>query len=80
MEPSIAAVGAGAWGKNIVRTLHQMGALHSIVEPSPALRDAASAACPGVPTASHISEILGNDAIRAVTLAPPAPPHPPTTL
>ena len=51
MEPSIAAVGAGAWGKNIVRTLHQMGALHSIVEPSPALRDAASAACPGVPTA-----------------------------
>ena len=38
MEPSIAAVGAGAWGKNIVRTLHQMGALHSIVEPSPALR------------------------------------------
>jgi predicted dehydrogenase len=75
MEPSIAAVGAGAWGKNIVRTLHQMGALHSIVEPSPALRDAASTACPGVPAVSHISEILGNDSIRAVTLATPAPTH-----
>ena len=32
MDKNICVVGAGYWGKNHIRTLHQLGALKGIVE------------------------------------------------
>ena len=34
----VAVIGAGNWGRNIVHTLHSMGALHSVTDQSQALR------------------------------------------
>jgi UDP-2-acetamido-3-amino-2,3-dideoxy-glucuronate N-acetyltransferase len=30
--PRIAVVGAGYWGKNLIRSFHQLGALHTICD------------------------------------------------
>ena len=33
-KPAVAAVGAGYWGKNIIRALHKLGALSCICDSS----------------------------------------------
>ena len=38
-KKNVAAIGAGAWGRNIVRTLHSMGRLAAVAETAPALRE-----------------------------------------
>lgn len=44
----VGVIGAGAWGANLVRTFHQLGALAAVAEPVPALRAAAAQEAPGV--------------------------------
>lgn len=43
----IAVVGAGAWGKNIVNTLHELGSLGAIVDPSETVRASFADKAPG---------------------------------
>lgn len=70
----VAVVGAGAWGKNIVRTLHELGALAAVVDVSPAIREQIASSYPGVTVSDEISSIAGND-IKAVAVATSAPTH-----
>ena len=71
----VAVIGAGAWGKNLVRTLHGMQALHTVVEAAAPLREAAAAACPGIPVAADYGVLLGDSSVSAVAIATPAPTH-----
>jgi len=71
----IAAIGAGAWGRNIVRTLHRMGVLGVVAEPVPLLRDQLMADYPGLETVSHYGDLFSRPDISAVAIATPAATH-----
>ena len=69
-----AVVGAGAWGRNLVRTLHQLDALHSVTETDPGRREALKAEYAGVTVYGDLGGLLSSDAAAAVVCAP-APTH-----
>lgn len=73
-------VGAGAWGKNHVRTLHEMGCLGVVVEMSETLRASVREEYPGVPVVSSLNEMLADESlsdVEAFVVATPAPTHAP---
>jgi UDP-2-acetamido-3-amino-2,3-dideoxy-glucuronate N-acetyltransferase len=74
MERNIAVVGAGYWGKNLVRNFAELGALHTVCD-----RDthslAAISSMEGVATESDYHRVLENPAITGVVLATPAQLH-----
>ena len=69
-EPSIAVIGCGHWGKNLVRNMHGLGAVASVHDRDPQT-EAAIASKYGVP-GRQWPEILDDDAIRGVVIAAPA--------
>lgn len=70
----ILAIGAGGWGKNIVRTLHEIGALGAVVDLSPAIREQVASQYPDVPLFDSLEQALATD-VDGVTVATPAPTH-----
>jgi len=70
----IAVIGAGNWGKNLVRNLHQLGVLSDVIEASEALRESMATDYPDVPVHSDYKEFLETD-IDAVAIATPVPTH-----
>lgn len=72
---SIALVGSGYWGKNLVRNFHELGALGMIVDPDPGVRERMGKLYPGVRLASSFSEALTAKDIDAVAIATPAETH-----
>jgi len=73
VSPAVAVVGCGAWGRNHVRTFHELEALGGVVEVSPALRDEVRAAYPGVPVWGSLDQALEH--VQGVVIATPAPSH-----
>jgi predicted dehydrogenase len=69
----VAVVGAGAWGKNHVRTFQELGALGGVVETSRALRDKFGQIYPGVPVWSSLEQAL--DHVDGLVIATPAATH-----
>jgi predicted dehydrogenase len=69
-----AVIGAGNWGKNLVRTLHSMGALHSIAERHSGTREGIVEQYPDVPVFDDFDAVLNSDA-AAVCIATPAETH-----
>jgi len=47
--PRVVVAGCGVWGRNHVRTLHELGALAGVVELLPALRERIQEEYPGLP-------------------------------
>jgi UDP-2-acetamido-3-amino-2,3-dideoxy-glucuronate N-acetyltransferase len=74
MKPRIAVVGAGYWGKNLVRNFHELGALACVCdtreETLAEVRRAYS-----VPTWKTVEPALNDPAIDAVVIAAPAAQH-----
>ncbi len=70
----IAALGAGAWGKNIVRTLASLEALAAVVEPDEVTRTALQRDLPEVAFYADPEPILQSD-LPAVAIATPVPTH-----
>jgi len=71
----IAVVGAGRWGRNHVRTFHQLGALGAIVEVDPKLREALAQDFPDIPVYDRLEPILNDHQISGVSVATPAETH-----
>ncbi|MDA7561726.1 Gfo/Idh/MocA family oxidoreductase [Alphaproteobacteria bacterium] len=69
----IAQVGAGYWGKNLVRNFSQLGVLAAIVEPDDELGAKLEKEF-GVPKRS-LSEVLNDPSIIGVSIATPAETH-----
>lgn len=69
-----AVIGAGMWGKNIVRTLSSMGALDSVAELDAGLRSELSSTYPDLTVYDNIDPLLASD-VKAVCIAVPAPWH-----
>jgi len=72
-EPVI-VVGAGNWGKNLVRNFHALGALAGVAEAHPGLRDAIATTYPDITTYADFTTALETD-VPALVLATPAPTH-----
>jgi len=73
--PRIAVVGAGYWGKNLVRNVHAHGALAMICDPDPDRLRELAAKYPGITTCAAYIDVLSDAGIEAVVIATPAEMH-----
>jgi predicted dehydrogenase len=69
----VAVVGAGYWGKNLVRNFHELGALAGVAEANASLRLAIQTQF-GCQTFQHFSDVLESD-VEALVVATPAETH-----
>jgi len=70
----VIVIGAGNWGRNLVRTFHGLGALAGVAEASPALRESLASEYPGLKLYADYKDALQTD-IQAVAIATPVPTH-----
>ncbi|CAN1209715.1 Scyllo-inositol 2-dehydrogenase (NAD(+)) [Tumidithrix helvetica PCC 7403] len=70
----VIVVGAGNWGKNLVRNFYSLGALAGVAEMSPDLRAAIATSFPDTPLYDNFQSALDAE-VSAVVLATPAPSH-----
>lgn len=73
--PDIAVFGCGAWGRNIVRTVNQLGRLAAVVDPSPNGRAAANEIVPTATIHQKPEAVWQDRSIRGVMIATPAETH-----
>ena len=72
--PKVAVIGSGYWGKNLVRTFGELGALRWVCDTrEEALADVASRF--EVKTTTRLEETLGDKEVKAVAIAAPAAQH-----
>jgi len=70
----VGAIGAGGWGKNIVRTLAELDSLHAVADLSPAILEGVKSSYPGVELFDSPGGLLSSD-VDAVCIATPAATH-----
>ncbi len=70
----VGLIGAGGWGKNLARTLYELGALGGIAEIRPEVRGQLKAIYPHVPLYPDYPDLLASD-LPAVAIATPAATH-----
>ena len=73
--PSVAVIGCGYWGKNLVRNFHALGALGMVCDPTDAGRALARDLAPEVEVVEELKAVLSDDSIAAVAIATPAETH-----
>ena len=73
-KSKVILVGAGNWGKNLVRNFYDLGALAGVAEVNPELRAAVATTYPDITTYADFSIALEAD-VTALVLATPAPTH-----
>ncbi len=71
MEQSIAVIGCGAWGKNLVRNLAELGALHTICDTDLEVLESLKAQYSSVNTSADFQQVLRSEEIRGVVIATP---------
>jgi UDP-2-acetamido-3-amino-2,3-dideoxy-glucuronate N-acetyltransferase len=75
MNTSVAVVGCGYWGKNLVRVFHELGSLAAVCDTSTAIRDSVCQTYPGVRVTDRYEDVLTSENVRAVVIAAPAVQH-----
>lgn len=70
----VIVVGAGKWGRNLVRNFYELGALAGVVELDASLRDEVVATYPDLSLYQDLSQALATD-VPAFVFATPAPTH-----
>lgn len=75
MDVKIAVVGAGVWGKNLVRNFYQLGCLHTVCDNSSAAFQKIMDSFPKVNVCSNFNDILQDSAVDAVVIATPPQTH-----
>ena len=76
-EVRVALLGYGYWGANLARNIRAADGLElvGVADPTPAQREAAATALPGIRTWSSPDEALGDAGVDAVIVAVPAALH-----
>ena len=72
---TISLIGAGYWGKNILRNLAELKVLHSVCETNEVIINELKKKYSGVIFTNSVEEILNNHEINAVVIATPAATH-----
>ena len=75
MSPRIAVVGAGHWGRNLLRNFATLGALVALYDEDAATLAREAAFYPKARAARTLDDVLGDPAIDAVAVATPAVTH-----
>jgi UDP-2-acetamido-3-amino-2,3-dideoxy-glucuronate N-acetyltransferase len=75
LTPRIAIIGAGYWGKNLVRVFHQLGVLKTICDGTPVIREEMAKNYPAVSVTGDYNKILKDKNINGVVIATPAALH-----
>jgi UDP-2-acetamido-3-amino-2,3-dideoxy-glucuronate N-acetyltransferase len=75
MTQNVAVVGAGYWGKNLVRNFHGLNALGAICDSDSERLESFKQQYPSVKLFSAYSDVLRDRTIRAVAIATPAEAH-----
>jgi len=75
MSGSIAVIGCGYWGKNLVRNFHALGALRVVCDATPEGRAEAARQAPGVAVVPEVAAVLGDPEVAGVVIATPAETH-----
>jgi UDP-2-acetamido-3-amino-2,3-dideoxy-glucuronate N-acetyltransferase len=73
--PSVAVIGTGYWGKNLVRNFHQAGALKLICDKNETALSSLKDQFVGVETCFALSDVLDRRDIQGVVIATPAETH-----
>lgn len=73
--PSVAVIGTGYWGKNLVRNFHQNGSLKLICDNNETALSTFKAQYPGIETCISLSDVLDHNEIEGVVIATPAETH-----
>ena len=73
--PAVAIIGAGYWGKNLVRNFYELGALRAICDKDLATLAGWGDSYPDVGKHRDIDHILRDPEIQAVAIATPAATH-----
>jgi predicted dehydrogenase len=71
----IGVLGAGNWGRNIVRTIAELGVLDVVADPSDACLKASEAVAKGARLVRDAAEVLRDPRVDAVAIATPAETH-----
>jgi UDP-2-acetamido-3-amino-2,3-dideoxy-glucuronate N-acetyltransferase len=72
---NVAVVGMGYWGKNLVRTFHQLGALRAVCDSNAGVEAELQRAYAGTRFCTDYAAVLSDPEIDAVVLATPAVNH-----
>jgi UDP-2-acetamido-3-amino-2,3-dideoxy-glucuronate N-acetyltransferase len=73
--PRIACIGAGYWGRNLVRNFNELGALTTICDASELTRAALSEKLPHLRYTDDVRSVLADPDIDGVVIATPAETH-----
>ncbi len=72
---SVAVIGSGYWGKNLVRNYNDLGALRAICDKNIRILNEFKQKYPDVDTYMALSQVLKRDDIKAIVIATPAETH-----
>jgi predicted dehydrogenase len=72
---TIAVLGCGHWGQNLVRNFHSLGVLSAVCDPFEKGRARARELADSARIVEHAQELIDDPAIRAVAIATPAETH-----
>jgi UDP-2-acetamido-3-amino-2,3-dideoxy-glucuronate N-acetyltransferase len=73
-QATVAVIGSGYWGKNLVRVLAGLGALRLICDTNDSVLERFRTEYSGVATCTSFAEVLASD-VQAVVIATPAETH-----
>jgi len=71
----IAVIGAGYWGKNLIRNFHALNALHTVCDAQADTVESFLKEYHGIQGVTYFSDVLNNDEIQGVALSTPAAAH-----
>ena len=71
----IAVLGAGYWGKNLVRVFYQLGVLSVVCDSDAEKLEKIAKSYPGVKSTTSYEDIVKDQSINAVVIATPAESH-----
>ncbi len=74
-EKNIAIIGAGYWGKNLVRNFHQLGVLNAICDADRLIQLQMHTDYPDVSCVDNFGALLSDPSLAAVVIATPAVTH-----
>lgn len=72
---NVACVGAGYWGKNLIRNFDQIGSLHTICDDDKEVLVSFKKQYPNVNCCENMADMLANESVVAVSIATPAETH-----
>lgn len=72
---NVACIGAGYWGKNLIRNFDELGCLSAICDGNPEALEAFAKLYPNVAGHSDLDELLLDSNVHAVCIATPAETH-----